>query len=227
MATDKTSLPKAPEFGHDDFAFEPVPGLPEMLPEGEHILWQGRPNVWALARDAMSVRPVAAYFIILAVWRAIVVGGTGSVGEALIAGSWLILIGMVACGLLYLVALAQARAALYTITNKRVVMRVGAALNVTFNLPFKQIETAGLDLRKDGTGTVALTLTGRNRISYLICWPHVRPWRMAKCEPALRCIPDAQATARLLAEAASTQLAMPVVSRVDNPTTSFAGVAAE
>ncbi len=224
MATDKTSLPKAPEFGHDDFAFEPVPGLPEALPAGEEILWQGRPNTWALARDAMSVRPVAAYFVILAVWRAIVVGGSAPLSEALIAGSWLILIGAIACGLLYLVALAQARAALYTITNKRVVMRVGAALNVTFNLPFKQIETAGLDLRKDGTGTVALTLSGRNRISYLICWPHVRPWRMAKCEPALRCIPDAGHVAKLLADAAQTQLAMPVISRVDQTEQRFGAV---
>jgi hypothetical protein len=29
---------------HDDFAFEPVKGLPELPPEGEHLLWQGRPN---------------------------------------------------------------------------------------------------------------------------------------------------------------------------------------
>ena len=26
---------------HDDFAFEPVPGLPELLPQGETLLWQG------------------------------------------------------------------------------------------------------------------------------------------------------------------------------------------
>ena len=29
---------------HDDFQIEPVPGLPERPPEGERILWQGRPN---------------------------------------------------------------------------------------------------------------------------------------------------------------------------------------
>ncbi|MEM7546225.1 MAG: photosynthetic complex putative assembly protein PuhB [Pseudomonadota bacterium] len=206
---------KAPEFGHDDFAFEPVPGLPERLPKGEHILWQGRPSTWALARDALSVRVVAGYFVLLAAWRAIVVGGEASVVEALIAGSWLLAVGLVACGLLWVIALSQARAALYTITNKRVVMRVGAALNVTFNLPFRQIETAAADLRKDGTGTIALTLSGRNRISYLICWPHVRPWRMARCEPALRCIPDAEAVATILAEAAQNQLAQPVIERID------------
>lgn len=199
--------------GHDDFAFEPVPGLPEALPEGEEILWQGRPDTWALARDALSVRAVAVYFAILAVWRAVVVGGDAPLGEALIAGAWLVLVGAGACGLLYLVARSQAKATMYTITTKRVVMRVGAALNVTFNLPYKQIENAALALRKDGTGTVALTLTGRNRISYLICWPHVRPWRMAKCEPALRSIPDAERVARLLAEAAENLLATPMVAR--------------
>ncbi|MEO0720506.1 MAG: PH domain-containing protein, partial [Pseudomonadota bacterium] len=26
---------------HDDFEIEPVSGLPEAPPEGEHILWQG------------------------------------------------------------------------------------------------------------------------------------------------------------------------------------------
>ncbi len=29
---------------HDDFAFDPLPGLPEALPAGENILWQGRPD---------------------------------------------------------------------------------------------------------------------------------------------------------------------------------------
>jgi len=30
--------------GHDDFAGEPVRGLPEKLPAGERILWQGMPD---------------------------------------------------------------------------------------------------------------------------------------------------------------------------------------
>ena len=29
---------------HDDFHFEPVRGLPEALPPGELILWQGSPD---------------------------------------------------------------------------------------------------------------------------------------------------------------------------------------
>lgn len=198
---------------HDDFAFEPIPGLPARLPAGEEILWQGAPDVWALARDALSLRVVAGYFVLLAIWRAVVVAGAAPMSEALIAALWLVVVGAAACGLLYLFAWAQARATIYTITNKRVVMRIGAALSVTFNLPFRQISTAALDLRRDGTGAVALTLSGANRVSYLICWPHVRPWRMAKCEPTLRCIPDAARVARILADAAESQLAQPVLTR--------------
>ena len=29
---------------HDDFDFEPVRGLPQVLPEGERLLWQGAPR---------------------------------------------------------------------------------------------------------------------------------------------------------------------------------------
>ena len=32
--------------GHDDFAFDRMPGLPERPPRGELILWQGRPDTW-------------------------------------------------------------------------------------------------------------------------------------------------------------------------------------
>jgi hypothetical protein len=47
---------------HDDFATEPVEGLPERPPEGESILWQGRPQAWALARESLAIRWVAGYF---------------------------------------------------------------------------------------------------------------------------------------------------------------------
>jgi hypothetical protein len=35
-------------------------------------------------------------------------------------------------------------------------------------------------------------------LSYLVCWPHVRPWRF-QTQPALRCIPNARRVAQLLA----------------------------
>ncbi|MFK7941852.1 MAG: photosynthetic complex putative assembly protein PuhB, partial [Paracoccaceae bacterium] len=87
-----------------------------------------------------------------------------------------------------------------TITNRRVAMRIGAALTVTLNLPYRWIGSADLQLRKDGSGTIALDLIGNTQFSYLVCWPHVRPWHMTETQPSLRCIPDAEAVARILSE---------------------------
>ena len=39
---------------HDDFAVEPLPGLPAQPPKGEVILWQGRPQTFALARRGVE-----------------------------------------------------------------------------------------------------------------------------------------------------------------------------
>ena len=54
---------------HDDFAFEPIKGLPERLPAGEEILWQGKPNWMALARESLLLNWVIGYFLLLALWR--------------------------------------------------------------------------------------------------------------------------------------------------------------
>lgn len=197
--------------GHDDFAIEPVLGLPERPPVGEDLLWQGRPDSLALARDAFKVTWVAGYFVALAVWRAAVVAD-GSVGSVVAIMLPYLAIGAVACAILYGMAAVQARSTVYTITTARVVMRIGAALTVTLNLPFKQIGAASLAGKSGGTGTIALETLGETRISHLVCWPHVRPWHFAKTQPALRCIPDAARVAKLLADAAETRLNMPTVT---------------
>ena len=198
--------------GHDDFAFEPVPGLPERLPMGEDILWQGRPAVWPLAMRAYGIRWIALYFVIVVAWRASVGFGEAGLSGALAYGLPYILPGIATCAVLFAMAYVQARGTIYTITTSRIVMRIGAALNVTFNLPFVQIASAELDLK--GThGTIALKTLGDTRISYLILWPHARPWHFAPTQPALRCIPDAAAVAKLLAEAAETRLSQPTITR--------------
>jgi len=185
---------------HDDFAIEPVPGLPEVPPEGERILWQGKPDWWALAREAMAVHWVAAYFAALALWRGTVAWGAQGPEAGLGAVAVLLIMGAAACGLIVAFAWIQARATVYTITNRRVAMRIGAALTVTLNLPYRWIGSADLKPGPRGTGTIAFDLIGETRFSYLVCWPHVRPWRMAKTQPALRAIPDAALVAGILAE---------------------------
>lgn len=201
---------------HDDFAFEPLPGLPERPPAGEDILWQGRPSVWALATEAFGLYWIAGYFVALALWRASSGFADAGLGIAFAIGLPHLAVGVLVCAVVWLLAYAQVRATVYTITTARVVMRIGAALSVTFNLPFSQIGNATLDLRRSGTGTIALETLGATKISYLVAWPHVRPWYLSKSQPALRCIPDAARVARLLADAAEQRLSVPVISRKDD-----------
>ncbi len=203
-----------PHDHHDDFAFEPVEGLPELPPEGERILWQGRPDWWRLAVESLSLKWVMGYFVFLAAWRLVAAVDLMPLGRALAISSPFIVMGLGVCALLALIAWVQARATVYTITNRRVAMRVGAALTVTLNLPYTQIANATLDLRrKGGTGTIALETLGETRLGYLVLWPHVRPWHF-RTQPALRCIPDAEAVARLLADSAEAHLATPQIARV-------------
>lgn len=209
---------------HDDFAFEPVRGLPERPPEGERILWQGRPDSWALACEALNIRWVAGYFAVLAAWRFGVTVDTDGIGTAIAAATPFFLMGGVVCGLLWMVAFVQARATVYTITNRRVAMRIGAALTLTLNLPYSKILNAELDLKRRGTGTIALEPIGDTRLSYLVCWPHARPWHLKSPQPALRCIPDAARVADLLSDAAEARVSTPTLSRTP---TSPAAVAAE
>lgn len=198
---------------HDDFQVEPVKGLPEAPPEGEVILWQGKPDWWALSKESLNLLWVAGYFVFLAAWRFVAVVDLMPLGQAIWASVPFLILGGITCGLLVVIAFAQAHYTVYTVTNRRVAMRIGAALTVTLNLPYTQIGSANLDLRKGGTGSIAFDLLGDTRISYLVCWPHVRPWRVSPTQPALRCIPNAERIAAMISEAAEARVTTPQVER--------------
>lgn len=207
---------------HDDFKFEPVRGLPEALPADEHILWQGSPNPWRLAVEALKIKWIAGYFIVLAFWRIGVSSTDYTLTESMAHGIPFILAGALACLVIYGLATVQARSAVYTLTNKRVALRIGAALTMTLNLPYTQIKNANLDLRQGGTGTVAFELKGETRFSFLMTWPHVRPWHVSRTQPSLRCIPQAERVAHIFADAADARVSQPQLERI-----SAASVAAE
>ena len=187
-----------------DLAFEPVRGLPANLPPGEKLLWQGAPDYMGMALRGFHVRKIAIYFALLAAYRLIssIYDGAGLVAAG---RSTLPLIGLgcAAVAILSVMALLVCRTTVYSITSRRVVMRIGVALPITFNLPFTILGAATLKLHAGGIGTIPLVLTEGNKLSYLIMWPHVRPWRMGRTEPALRLVADAGRVARLLAEAAA------------------------
>ncbi len=212
---------------HDEFEIEPVEGLPESPPEGEEILWQGRPDWWQLTWESLSMPWVLGYFVLLALWRFISVVDQMPLGQAIGATAPFALLCAVVVALLCFVGYVQARCAMYTVTNRRVAMRIGAALTMTLKLPYQQFANDMMDLRKNGTGTIAFETMGDTRLSYILCWPHVRPWYINPSQPALRCIPDAQRVADLIADAAQARVSQPKIVRKVAPVAGDRTVAAE
>lgn len=202
-------------WAHDEVEHEPIPGLPEELPPGEELLWQGRPAWRRLARDAFHVRGLAAYLTAAAVARGVSYAWSGAgAGDVARAVAEVLPLVVVALGIAYGLAWLHARSTVYTLTSRRIVLRVGVALPITFNLPFKQLASADGRINDDGTGDIVVELAGTNRLGWLFLWPHARPWRMAKAAPMLRSIPDAQAVSALLGEAARHALTARLASNV-------------
>lgn len=177
--------------------------LPAALPANEHVLWQGAPNWRALARNALHVRGLTAYLGLIVAWVLLADFLRGDPAQAIAfdtARAALVASIPVALGLLY--AWMCARASAYTITNRRVVLRMGLAVPLTLNLPFSKIDGADLSLKSDGTGDLALKLApGSKGLGWFIMWPHTRPWGKGQPQPMLRALPDAMAAGEILAQA--------------------------
>lgn len=187
---------------HDDFDFEPIPGLPERPPPGETILWQGKPDWWGLALRVFHIRKVAIYFAILLAWRGIAtVYDGGTLTASLLAMLSILPLVLVGLGILGLLAALYARTTIYTITSRRVVMRFGVALPMTVNFPFTVVEGASLRLCGDGTGDLPLALKGPDKMAYLVLWPFVRPGHYKLPQPMLRALPEAGSVAAVLSTA--------------------------
>lgn len=188
-----------------EFEHEPIPGLPANLPEGEQILWQGSPSAAATAWSVLHIGWVGAYFAVLLTWRLFAGLSDGHTLTQIAFDSIpLTAVAVAAICILALVARLIARTTIYTITNRRVVMRFGVALPISVNVPFKAIRSAGAALRGDGTGDVALEVDDLGRLSYFHLWPHTRAWHVRKAQPSLRALPDAQNVATLLSRALHT-----------------------
>lgn len=201
--------------------FEAVPGLPEPLPAGERLLWQGSPRWQPLALRAFHARKVAWYFAALTAVRVSVLAADGATPAAMaVSALWMVLLGAFAVGLLVALAVLSARTTVYTVTDRRIVMRIGIVLTLSFNLPLSRIAAAGLRLDADGCGDIPLALRDGERIAWLHLWPHARPWHVSQPQPMLRGVPDAAAVAQRLTEAWSRrtgQAAVPAEVDVTRP----------
>ena len=177
-------------------ARERIRGIDEPLPEGEHLLWQGRPDARALTRHVFRVRIWAAYFVALAALTFFVAPG-GSLARAV----WLLVLGGILVGGIAVYARATSRTSVYAITDQRVVMGIGVALPAVFNLPYSRIADAAVRENADGSGDIAFELRGSGRVGFVYLWPHVRPWRFRDPQPMLRAVADVAEVGEKLREA--------------------------
>ena len=190
------------ETGGPEHDFEPIPGLPGTLPDGERLVWQGAPSWRLVMRHALKARWIVGYFAAIAAWVAWTSFETGrTMFDALVGlGSVAALAAVV---LLLMAAFAKGveRTTLYTITNARVVIRVGVALSTTYNLPFKLVENVDLRTNSAGRGDIALRLTPSGfRLAWMMLWPHARGWRFKNVEPQLIGLEDGAEVGRILSD---------------------------
>ena len=161
--------------GHEH-EFEPQFGLPERLPSDEFIVWQGSPDVGALASSAFHFKKLMVYFLFLigaCAWPALESGaGLHAVLQAI---KWIAPLALVGLASVWMLAYMTSRTTVYTI-----------------NLPLKQIATSDVRLLDKDFGDITMGLQGSDRIAWIHLWPSVRPWRISKPEPTMRAIADVQ-----------------------------------
>lgn len=173
----------------------------EVVASDETILWKGRPLVRGIARNLFHIRAVMGYFAVLAVWTLASTHADGfRANAAFLSVLWLLMPAFIAAGIIYAISWVVSATTHYTITDRRVIMQIGTALPIALTLPLKSIVSADVRLLADGSGDIPMR-TGRQKLAYLLIWPHARPWRFKTTEPMLRAVPDAARVAEILAQA--------------------------
>ena len=179
--------------------FEPTFGFPESLPVSEKVLWQGSPCAWLIARRIFFLPHLFLYFLILSFLTLTVNSDVLTLKDLLVKFLSYMSLGMVAIFLLLAISYLISSTTVYSITDKRVVMRIGIVLNLSLNIPVSKIQTAAFKAYPDKSGDISLNLVPENKIAYLHLWPHCRPWFFSSPRPRLSCLKDVEVAACCLA----------------------------
>ena len=152
--------------------------------------------------DAFHVRKITFYFAFMVFLQCVHLVDTDT--------AWLdmakqlgtsICLASIALGLLTWSAYLSSKATIYTLTNKRIVMRIGIVLSLTFNVPLRKIVASDLLILKNQVGNIALGISSDSPIGWLNLWPHVRAWRINAPQPTLRCVPQAERVGQFILQA--------------------------
>ena len=175
--------------------FEPTFGFPESLPASEKVLWQGSPCAWLIAKRIFFLPHLFFYFLTLSFLAITFNSEVLTLKDLFVNFLSYMSLGIVAIFLLIAISYLISSTTVYSITDKRVVMRIGIVLNLSLNIPFSKIETAACKAYPDKSGDISLNLVADNKIAYLHLWPHCRPWFFSSPRPRLSCLKDVEVVA--------------------------------
>lgn len=178
-----------------------IRGVQEALPVGERVLWEGSPDAGALARHLFFVRPISVYLSVMVLWWvAVNVSQSGTASFWVTLATQLLLSGGVV-GSAWLFARAISRGTTYAITDRRLVLNFGIVFPMTVNLPLRYVQGASARQFKDRTGQIAVQLSNKEKLAWIVLFPHVRPWQFNNPEPLLRGLKDPVKVGEILREA--------------------------
>ena len=178
--------------------FEVHKNILDAIPEGESILWKGKPSFWGFSWYFFGLKLLAFYLIILSVVFVARLTVTDFFTAFVVDFLPFLLSGILTSCILMALAKIQSQSSVYIITENRVIIKSGAALSFLISMPFKKIKAVNLQKRKGSLGTISFELNSGKRVPYISCWPSVRPWRFKNTEPAFSCIENVDEVATIL-----------------------------
>ena len=213
--------------GMTEYEDEPVEGLPDYLPEGETMVWQGRPTVAAMGRRIFFIPHLALYFGLLIAGHSVYRLMEGVSGVQ-VMGTFFWQAGLATTVLVLLAWLARSYAAsvMYTLTSERLVIRSGVALPMMVNIPIEQITAADMRVYRDGTGDIVLTPVADRKLHWVLLWPNVSAWYSRPIRPLLRGLAEPHRAADAFAAVASQHYQVTAGEQVAVPVRVHTGGAA-
>ena len=184
--------------------FEAPKNILDAIPNGESILWKGRPSLWGFSWNLFGLKWITLYLSMLSIVSVARFFASDFYTAFYVDFLPFFLSGIFASIILIGLAATQTYSTVYIITENRVIIKTGAALSFLISMPFKKIKEVNLQKRGASIGTISFELLSEKRVPYISCWPSVRPWKFKRTQPAFSCIGAVDEVATILRKTAMT-----------------------
>ncbi len=181
---------------------ERAAGLTQPLPAGEQLLWQAKPDRASFTATVFRLRLICVWlgFAAVIVFGLALRAGRPA-GQAIAEVTLLIPFALAGWSLLSLIGRASAGATTYTLTDRRLILHIGVAYEMTISVPLSAVTNAALRRTHRGCGDIALSVRDSGGAGYVALWPHVRAGHFMNPQPMLRSVPDVDEVCQTIADA--------------------------